>query len=436
MTSSIDELGGFRNSNGKTTSWRDNLPLDGVDGDNTPSGEADVSEQEPRLGTDDGTHSTADSEGEKPLKIDDLLARFEAATRSSLKKTSLESYTWIFRRFADSVGLSGYTKRQIAGKKGKELLIMYLSTVPPASRRYQASGLKLVWMLGLDCPWPLERRDLGRLPAARPKQTPPDAVIQSWAEALAHEKDQHALLIWTLTAQFGLRPSHICRMRWRHLQYDALGEPFAIVAHGGEADFKTSATVAARLPPEVVHLLKDWKSTWKASTGTDPPEGAPIVPWRSLKGSIAWDRELPPETLRRHWARLAKKWSLPRLNPSDCRHWVSTTCRRMGLSRVASAYVLGHDSSSGVSMRDWYDNPGLEDVFTEQAERMPHGCLGILQAPGVELTDAIPKEAVPLIVDYLAGTIGTMEFASAMEKVRLKVISGSLDSPKQSFLKP
>ena len=71
-------------------------------------------------------------------------------------------------------------------------------------------------------------------------------------------------------------------------------------------------------------------------------------------------------------------------------------------------------------MRDFYDYPQLQDVFDEQAARLPYGPLGFLEPPTVELEGGLSKEVVSLVGAYLAGQTGTMEFATTMEKVKLQ----------------
>lgn len=78
-------------------------------------------------------------------------------------------------------------------------------------------------------------------------------------------------------------------------------------------------------------------------------------------------------------------------------------------------------------MRDWYDNPPLEDIFAEQAECLPHGTLGTLDPVKIELTEGLCPESVDLLREYLGGRMGTMEFANKIEAVRLK--KAVLDSP-------
>ena len=142
-------------------------------------------------------------------------------------------------------------------------------------------------------------------------------------------------------------------------------------------------------------------------------------------------KEMNPITITKHWKWLQKRWKLPPLRPVDVRHWVAGACRRTDLSKQASAYLMGHDPTAGGSMRDWYDNPQIEDVLAEQAEKLPYGPLGMLGHGAVELVEGMPSDAVPLMLEYLAGQIGTMEFATRAEAIRLRGSIGEASRPER-----
>ena len=72
-------------------------------------------------------------------------------------------------------------------------------------------------------------------------------------------------------------------------------------------------------------------------------------------------------------------------------------------------------------MRDWYDNPRLEEIFEEQENCLPKGPLGLLLPLEVEIYNERPSEALTLLDSYLAGEIGTMEFMTSIETVRSKL---------------
>jgi len=178
--------------------------------------------------------------------------------------------------------------------------------------------------------------------------------------------------------------------------------------------------------PDVVEALE----TWRRAAPQVLPERA-ILPWRSCMGRVEPSREQRTDSFRIHWNRLRSKWQLPVLRPVDLRHWVATACRRSGLSKQASAYLMGHDPTAGGAMRDWYDAPPLEAVFEEeQAERLPHGPLGLLE-PSVELlADGLPKEAIELVQGYFAEEIGTMQLATRLETVRLRTLRSTSGLPE------
>ena len=115
-----------------------------------------------------------------------------------------------------------------------------------------------------------------------------------------------------------------------------------------------------------------------------------------------------------------KKWNLPRLRPKDLRHWAAITCRKVGLSKQASAYLMGHDAAAGGAMRDWYDSPQLAEVFDEQSAKLPKGLLGILEPPEIRIVEGLPEEAIGLLKAYLNGQMGTLEFSGRVEALRMK----------------
>jgi len=69
-------------------------------------------------------------------------------------------------------------------------------------------------------------------------------------------------------------------------------------------------------------------------------------------------------------------------------------------------------------MRDVYDNP--EDCFGEQSAILPNGPMALLEPADVSVSDGLPREIVTLVREYQAGRIGTMDFATRMEVLRLK----------------
>ncbi|MBM4248266.1 MAG: site-specific integrase [Euryarchaeota archaeon] len=345
-----------------------------------------------------------------------IVERFEQATKMRLKDRTRRDYAQRLRTFADLVGLKNYTRRQLAGPTGKRLLLAYLDRYPRPSWRTILAVLRTVWLNGLGLPWPIDiKSELGKLPKVRAGESPPDEPVKAWAEALRHEPDTYARLLWLLIAQHGWRSSHVTRIKWRNVRYDGKGKPIAIVADGVAENFKTSAPVAARLAPDVAEALRDWK---KESPSTIPE--AYILPFRSKWGKMEPGREMQHTQTNTLWEQTRAKWRLPKLRPKDMRHWVATQCRKADLSKQASALLMGHDSAAGGAMRDWYDRPQMAEILDEQAGKLPEGPLGRLVTPEITIVEALPAEAVEVVKAYMDQKIGTMELASRLEAIRLR----------------
>ena len=353
--------------------------------------------------------------GERPLKIADILERFAESTRLRLKDQPRRDYERAFRRFAAEVGLAAYTRRQLQGPRAKSLLLQHVETIPKPSRRWVLAALKSVWTLAMNLPWPIDpKRDIGRFPKVQRRKTPPDLDIRSWAEAIRNERDLHLKLLGLLLLQFGWRPgSQIAHLKWRNVEYDSTGRPFAIVASGVEEDFKTDADIRVWLPPNVAEALEAWKKA-----APDISQEKPILMWRRHFDGRLVETAHTAKSIRMRTEALAKKWGLPRLSPVAFRHWVASALRRSGLSVPASAYWMGHDPTLSGAMRDVYDNP--EDCFAEQSSKLPNGPMALLEPPEVSVSDGLSPEIVAIVREYQAGRIGTIELANRMEALRLK----------------
>jgi hypothetical protein len=90
------------------------------------------------------------------------------------------------------------------------------------------------------------------------------------------------------------------------------------------------------------------------------------------------------------------------------------------MSKQATALLMGHDPTSGNSMRDWYDNAPMDQLLEEQLHRLPKGPLGLLEAPKVEVLDGVPQDAIEVLRAYLAGRCGVMELIAKAEAIRLR----------------
>ena len=351
-------------------------PSGDEDGENSSLDGRNEPELEPRLGTDEYKQLFSQEELDQTVNIDTVIERFMTETNNMLKEDTRAGYCTVFKNFAEFADLGSLTRRQLRGPKANALLREFLlSHVPRRSQRWCAAALKSIWTNTIDKGFPLDtRHDLGKLPPIQRRSSPPDEVVRVWKRAMDNERDPYLRLIWLLIAQYGLRPSHVSRLRWGNIRLDSEGNQTEIVADGHTEGFKTAAPVAAALTKQVVDALLEWKAIYPGEVGSEKL----ILPRRLANGQYRGPKtlntahdprrsknplEMTTGELLGHWMRLQKKWGLPKLRPHELRHWVASVCRKTDLSKPASAYLMGHDSASGGAMRDWYDNPAVIEAL-------------------------------------------------------------------------
>ena len=361
-------------------------------------------------------------EGEGPVKVADVLERFERETRLRFRAGSqtANTYRQFFLRFAESADFETRSRRAIAGKQGRLLLLDFLAQVPERSRRVALAALRCVWTSGLGLPFPIDvRRDFGKtLPPVGRRKTPPDETVKPFAEAAAREKDLYVRALVLCELQFGWRSENqLAHLRWRHVRYEG-GRPHHVEADGVEARFKSPSPIVAYLPGDVRAALEAWRVVSPAAGEDDW-----IFPWRDARGKFRREAATKDD-LRGIWLAFRRKHDLPELRPVDLRHWVKTALRRMGLSDPAMAAWQGHKATEG-GMRAVYDNPQVEALLDEQAMVAPRGPLALLTPPEVREETALPPEAVRIVVDLLAGAISDLDAAAALGRLRTQLAKGS-----------
>lgn len=154
----------------------------------------------------------------------------------------------------------------------------------------------------------------------------------------------------------------------------------------------------ARLPPDLADVLMDLKKSLPNAT----PE-SPIFPQRKRNGAYETALGMTLSQYQDQWLRFEKRHRLNHIAPVYLRHWVSTVCRRAGLSYAATNALQGHKCGF-VNMRDRYDNPDDEEILAEQARILPHGTIGFAW-PKMEVTEALPVELTEALGKCLSGTI-------------------------------
>jgi integrase len=222
--------------------------------------------------------------------------------------------------------------------------------------------------------------------------------VLPWLKAIEHEEEGFLKALTLSIFQLGVRPSHVCLFRWKHVRYGQDGRPDAIITSGREPGNKRMTPVKARLPPDLSEALMNLK---KSVPGALPED--PIFPHRKPDGRLERNVGMDTNNLSVQWHRFQAKHLLASLRPVDLRHWVSTICRRAGLSYAATNSLQGHKGTS-MNTRDRYDCPDDEELFAEQASVLPYGPIGFV-CPKLELDQALPTELTEALSRCLNGEI-------------------------------
>jgi hypothetical protein len=229
------------------------------------------------------------------------------------------------------------------------------------------------------------------------------------------EKDPYVKAFVLCVLQYGWRPENqLAHLRWHHVHYQD-GRMDHLEADGVEARFKSASPILARLPDDVRQALEAWR-------GASPAAGEDdwIFPWRDAHGTLRPAAPATGKALDGLWRRFRAKHDLAVLRPVDCRHFVKTGLRRLGLSDPAMAAWQGHKSMEG-GMRATYDNPQVEALLDEQATAAPRGPLALLIPPEIHDQPGLPREAVAIVRALLGGTMSDLEAAAALGKLRTKL---------------
>ncbi len=137
-------------------------------------------------------------------------------------------------------------------------------------------------------------------------------------------------------------------------------------------------------------------------------------------GQAGRSRASDTTSIDRRLREFERRYGLPHLTPAYMRHWVKTALRRSGLSDPAIAAWQGRNPPRDGSMKNWYDNPGVEALLDEQSHTIPRGPLGLLTPPEVKLVEGPEREAIEIVADYLSGRIGLMDVLSRLETLKRK----------------
>ncbi len=375
-------------------------------------------------GSDESDGSVVEGpEAHALVNLDSILKRFNEESGKSLKEPTKHDYANNFKRFADGVNLRRFTKKQLAGPKGRGLILRYLNNaVSRRSWTIVEAKLKAVWTYGVGLPWPITKRDVPEIPRPNSTRTPPDQIVRGWRDAFERE-DVYARLEFKMYAQLGLRPSHLQRLLWEDVK-NATGAvcwstsdndtPFMVEADGYVRGFKRFAWVRAWLPPDLQAAL----TAWKEELGAKWRPERPILPFRDGRGNLDAARMQQKWAMVNRWAGYIKRWNLPKLTARDFRKFVRSKCVSSGMDEVARCYLQGHAPQG---MDGVYDNPEMRDLADRQMSRLPRGALGAIADVTVKVTDTVTKAEVDAIADWKAKKIGDLELLERLQGLRQRL---------------
>jgi len=403
-----------RSSNDRANSALTHIPLECQDRDNWHS---EIWENEPGSEPGPGTgenqtnnRANLDAFVDLEASIERFLDRSQDIIRSG---ESRRRYLQVIRRFDTKCDVSKYTRRQLAGKIGKRLILTFIRTESRKSQAGDLSALRALYRFGLDMPFPVDNKvDLGgRLAKPDRGMTPPDSLADPWTKAIENESDPYSRLLVRLTWQYGWRPSHLAHLKWHNIIRDIEGKPLSFKASGVDEGFKTDSPIVAIVTPDVASDLAAWLTSCPNSVPDKPILG------HSIRGEPT-DKTTTTYQIEQIWRRFRKKWNLPKLMPHDARHWVSTTLRKGGLIGPPRKAWMGHNSRIRGDMSSDYDNEPDEQLLEQQRLKAPNGPLGIYRNLHAVVTEAVPIELERIWTAIKDNKIGVLEAVQQLDSLR------------------
>lgn len=370
---------------------------------------------EPELGTGEDHRSGLYDVDDSLVDLDKSIERFHDQSKMLVRSSQSQyRYERVVRLFDEQVNLGQYSRRQMAGPKGRQLVKAFLNEVRPKSQAGALSALRCWARYGLGIVLPIDKSDTGLLPKPDRGMAPVNKVVEPWIEALEHEKDVYVRLLVRLELTYGWRPSHLSCMKWRNLVWNG-DEPSHFYASGVTERFKRPSPILAIVTPDVGNDLLEWH---RICPDTSPDK--PLLPTKYVGGKIVIKQSLPGH-LRDIWNRFGRKWTLPKLTMRSLRHWGSVQLRKGGLTGPPRMAWFGHDSRIRGDSSSDYDHEIPDDILEQQRLKVPGGPLAVYRQMHLGLVDATPKEAHQLCDAYIADKIGDMALLESLHRIRLKV---------------
>jgi integrase len=348
-------------------------------------------------------------DGDALVNVNQIINRFKQNCKNHRGNTPY-MYEMGFRRFAKAVNLEQYSKRQLSGKIGKEIIISFMfdeKIVPIKSRRFYRGAIKSVWRRGLELPFPVEREDLGELPDTGRRRTPRDIEVEPHVNAVDVEEEPFLKVLVLIIMLFGVRPSHARLFRWKNVEWRD-DRPYAIITDGTEPGNKKMVPVIAWIPPILAEALLLLRKTIPEATTEDP-----ILPHRKSNGKIEHSVMMTHSEYHTQWLRFEKKHLLNHIPPAFWRHWFKTICRRVKIAKPAGKAMCGHKYRI-IDMDELYDNSDQIDILGEQSMMLPNGTIGYAFPKVIESLPDIPPELLESLRDVISGKIHYSQHTEAL----------------------
>ncbi len=404
-----------------------NGSLGGVDGERTPPGNepygiktrspADAAGRNPSGNGSEAPQRIVELSWDTPVNTDDVKRRFEAMTNARLTVArSRQEYWCAFMRMVECekcTPVTSLTRKQLAGRKGKEVLIAHYTHVPKSTRAFVVCAIKKVWTRGLDLRWPLDRDDLPRAPSPGRRAAPRREYVTAWVDAAREAREPYTKAWLLVELNGGLRPiDQQAELRLEDLVYNDAGELIAIHALAGRHGFKRHADIQQALCPEVAGVLKEWLKEHPS-----PRPDAFVWPWKDWGGHIDPNKMNSPRTIERLHDDFEAKHHLPHLTPKDFRHFVRTVLNTSGLPAAERHYWQGHTPTTG-NMDEQYGERSPEETFELQRRYLPGGVIGtFLRMATQAAEDDIPDEAKDVVRQLFRHEIEGDEAGKALREI-------------------
>jgi len=339
---------------------------------------------------------------------------FESQVALKLKPRSVMTYRQVWTRFVRRANIQ--KQSDLKGTAGRIAIVNYLShDVKQFSRRSQMAILHTIFEIALpEIAWPITRKFMGKLPATRRRETPPDALVKQWNDCMKIVQSKYMRVIWVMIGAHGLRPSQMANLTWRNIVVDQSGNAVRIAASGAENDDKSFSDINAVISPAESVIMTDWRN--RAIAENSEINDMFVVPASSIINpeNINWSLPTDDNRVRRLFEKFQRGFTLSKLTPVDLRHWVASTLVGLGLSDPAAAAYQGHkvvleDSQGNQRMRTWYNNPTLEKVIAEQKTIMPGGVMNVFDNENPRTAEFTDVE-IEMFRDLKAGRIDSLNF--------------------------